>query len=131
MNTPSAARPVWLLIGLASLGCGMAGVVLPLIPATPFLLLAAYAFARSSPRLHEWLISHRQFGPIIENWRQHRGIDRRTKVVAVLAIALTFAISWLVGAAPWVLGVQAVVLTGVAAIIVTRPEGPTNAQDEP
>ena len=117
-------RILWLLFGLMTLGLGLVGVVLPLLPTTPFLLLAAFGFAKSSPRLHDWLVSHPQFGPLIENWRQHGSIDRRSKVFAVIAIAATFGISLALGVKPWVLGVQAVVLSVVTVFILTRPDGP-------
>lgn len=55
-------RALWLTLGLVSTACGVAGVVLPLVPTTPFLLLAAYAFARSSPRLHNWIMMHPRLG---------------------------------------------------------------------
>ena len=58
-------RIFWLLFGLLATGLAFAGALLPLLPTTPFLLLAAYAFARSSKRLHDWLLNHRQFGPLI------------------------------------------------------------------
>src|SRR5690606_8396288 len=63
-------RSLWLTFGLVCVGLALAGVVLPLLPATPFLLLAAFAFTRSSPRLHAWLLGHRHFGPLIEDWRR-------------------------------------------------------------
>ncbi len=117
-------RTFWLLFGLTALAFGLAGVILPLLPTTPFVLLAAFCFAKSSPRLHDWLVSHPYFGPLIENWRRHGSIDRRTKRIAVLALAATFGISLALGVAPWVLVTQAVVLTVVAVFILTRPHGP-------
>ncbi|MDG2479242.1 MAG: YbaN family protein, partial [Alphaproteobacteria bacterium] len=63
------------------------GVALPLLPTTPFLLVAAFAFARSSDRWHRWLREHRVFGPLIADWQEHGAIDRRTKLLSVLAMA--------------------------------------------
>ena len=83
-------RTLWLIIGLTSLALGIAGVVLPLLPTTPFVLLSAYCFARSSPRLHDWLLGHKIFGPLIHNWEQHRAISQRAKVLAVLSMAVGF-----------------------------------------
>jgi uncharacterized membrane protein YbaN (DUF454 family) len=91
-------RTLWLIIGLISLALGIAGVVLPLLPTTPFVLLSAYCFARSSPRLHDWLLGHKIFGPLIHNWEQHRAISPRAKVLAVLSMAGVVGISVLVGA---------------------------------
>lgn len=120
-----SARTFWLAIGLTATGLGLIGVVLPLMPTTVFLLVAAYAFARSSPRLHGWLTEHPRFGPVILNWHEHGSIDRKAKLMAVAVMALTFVVSWLVGVGDFVLGVQAVVLGAVAVFILTRPNGPT------
>jgi uncharacterized membrane protein YbaN (DUF454 family) len=117
------ARPFWLLLGLLAIALAAAGVVLPLLPTTPFLLVAAFAFARSSPRLHAWLLSHRYFGPLIENWRRHGAIDRRTKTVSVAVMAATPGMTWAIGAPLWALGTQVSVLVVCAIFIVTRPEG--------
>lgn len=124
-----ASRSVWLAVGAFSLACGVVGAVLPLLPTTPFVLLSAYAFARSSPRLYRWLILHPQFGPLIINWNRYGAIDRRAKVIAVGVIILTPFITWIVGAPFWALAAQIVVLAGVFGFIVTRPEGaPTKAR---
>jgi uncharacterized protein len=117
-------RPLWIALGFASLAAGVAGAVLPLLPTTPFLLLAAYSFAQSSPRLHAWLIAHPQFGPLIEDWRQYGAIARRTKVVALLVMVVTLGGSAAFGVPAWVLAIQAVVLAGAATFIVTRPDRP-------
>ncbi len=104
---------------------GMVGIVLPLVPTTPFVLLAAYCFARSSQRLHDWLMNHRQFGPMIRDWREHRAIRRSAKVVSTLSIVAIVGVSIVLGVATWLLVTQLVVLTGVLVIIWTRPEGST------
>lgn len=117
-------RPLWLAVGSVSLAAGAAGAVLPLLPATPFLLLAAYALARSSPQLHAWLLNHPSFGPIIDDWRRHRAIARRTKVVALFALIITLVMSAALGVPAWVLAFQSVALAGSAVFIVTRPDRP-------
>jgi hypothetical protein len=117
-------RTLWLIIGLTSLALGIAGVVLPLLPTTPFVLLSAYCFARSSPRLHDWLLAHRIFGPLISNWEQHRAIAPRAKLLAVLSMAVVFGISFLVGAPERVIIIQAVILPATCLFILTRPSGP-------
>ncbi len=117
-------RTIWLLVGYMATGLAIAGAVLPLLPTTPFLLVAAYAFARSSPALHQWLLSHRHFGPLIENWHRHHAISLNAKLAAMFAIALTLVTSWLVGVSTTVFVVQVVVLLGVTAFILSRPNGP-------
>lgn len=118
-------RILWGSLGGISVGLGAAGVVLPLVPTTPFMLLAAYCFARSSPRLENWLINHPRFGPAITDWRAHRAISRRAKMLAVVAIGLTFALSVALGLPGRVLAIQAAVLSAVSLFILTRPDAPT------
>ncbi|MDF2097435.1 YbaN family protein [Aquibaculum arenosum] len=116
-------RLLWLLFGLAATATGLVGAVLPLLPTTPFLLLAVFAFARSSPRLHSWLLDHPHFGPLIYNWQQHGGIDRRSKRIAVAVMIGTFALSWALGVSGTVLIIQALVLNCAALFVLTRPDG--------
>ncbi len=116
-------RALWLTLGLVSTVCGIAGILLPLIPTTPFLLLATFAFARSSPRLHNWLITHPRLGPPIEDWRAHGAINRRAKIAAVVVMVATLLLSVVAGASPTLLVVQAVVLCVAGTFILTRPDG--------
>jgi len=74
------------LLGFVFLGAGALGVVLPLLPATPFILLSAACFARSSPRWHRWMLANETFGPMIRNWEQNRCISFRLKLIAVLSM---------------------------------------------
>ncbi|RED15287.1 YbaN family protein [Parasphingopyxis lamellibrachiae] len=123
MDKRLGIRLFWLVIGVVSLGLGAAGAILPLLPTTPFLLVAAFAFARSSPRLAAWLDAHRQFGPLIRNWRDHGAISRRAKIAAMSVILLTPVLSLVLGFAGWIIAVQIVVLSIVATFILTRPDG--------
>ena len=123
-------RTLWLLIGLTSLALGIAGVVLPLLPTTPFVLLSAYCFARSSPRLHDWLLAHRLFGPLIRNWQHHGAITPRAKMLALLSMAAVFGISFLIGAPERVIIIQAVILPATCLFILTRPGGPRRSDDQ-
>lgn len=117
-------RMIWFGFGFVCVGLAVAGAALPLLPTTPFLLLAVFAFARSSRRMHDWLLEHRQFGPLIRNWRDHGSIDRRTKLVSVLVMIAMPPLSWALGASPRVLLIQILVLAASAAFILTRPDGP-------
>ena len=86
----------WLYLsgGLISLGIGAVGVFVPLLPTTPFLLLAAACFLRSSERLYHWLMNHRLFGNYIRNYREHRAMSLPSKilVLALLWITMSYAI---------------------------------------
>ena len=84
---------ILMLTGILSLISGIAGIFLPLVPTTPFILLSAVCFARSSKRAHQWLMNHRVFGRIIHNWEQHRGIEAGHKKRAMIATVISFAIS--------------------------------------
>lgn len=76
-------RALWTAAGLACVGLGGLGVVLPGLPTTPFVVLAAACFARSSPRLYRWLVEHRLFGPLIRDFRAGKGVSLRVKVWAL------------------------------------------------
>lgn len=117
-----AARLIWLLVGLSALALGVLGVALPLLPTTPFILVAAVAFARSSKRLHDWLVNHNVFGTLIHNWQRHGAISRRTKVISVVTMAALPVISLALKAPSAVIIVQVIVLGAVALFILTRPE---------
>lgn len=76
------------LLGFLFLGAGILGVALPLLPATPFVLLAAACFARSSEKWHQWLLASETFGPMIRNWEQSRCISCRVKLIGVVSMLL-------------------------------------------
>ena len=86
MTTTNLRKGLLLFLGVLSMGLAIVGIFLPLLPTTPFLLLAAACFVRSSDRLHRWLITHRWFGPYIKNYRDHGAITRRAKVVTLLLL---------------------------------------------
>jgi len=113
-------RVVWLIAGLASLVLAGFGVALPLLPATPFVILAAFCFARSSPALHDRLLNSRTFGRAIRDWRTHGAISRRSKVTSVLAMALSLAASLVLAVDLAIVGLQALTVSAAAAFILTR-----------
>ncbi|MEM1129111.1 MAG: YbaN family protein [Pseudomonadota bacterium] len=116
-------RLLWIGLGFAALGVGIAGIVLPLIPTVPLLLLAAFCFARSSPALHHWLVTHPVYGPHIQDWRDRGAIRPRAKRLATVSIAAAFALSVALGLRPAILAIQAIVLTAVLIFIWSRPPG--------
>ena len=86
-------RGVLITAGTLCVVLGIIGIFLPLLPTTPFMLLAAACFARSSQRFHDWLLANRSFGPLIREWQRHRSIPYRTKVTAIMLMTLTLGIS--------------------------------------
>jgi uncharacterized protein len=115
-------RIVWLLLGMACVGLGVIGAIVPLMPTTIFLILAAGCFTRSSPRLEAKLLDHPRFGPVIRSWREEGAIPRRGKQAACTGIAVGYALFWL-GARPhWPTALLvAAAMTACALWIVSRP----------
>ena len=87
------ARTIWLVVGLLMTGMAFVGVVLPGIPTTGPILLAGYAFSKSSEKFDRWLVNHRWFGPTVRSWRTHHGFTMRVKRLSAVFIALTFSIT--------------------------------------
>ena len=121
---PLPTRLVWLVVGLAALAAATVGVFLPLIPTTPFVLLAAFAFMKSSRRLHDWLLDHPIFGKLIVDWRQYGAISRSAKIVSIVSMAAVFLLSVALQAPVWVLALQAPVLAVCAWFVGSRPLPP-------
>ncbi|WP_417628041.1 YbaN family protein [Pararhodobacter aggregans] len=114
-------RVLWMAAGGVALLLGVVGIVLPLLPTTPFLLLAAFCFARSSPRLEIWLLEHPRLGPPIRDWRAEGAISPRAKALAMIAIAATFGLSLALQLPARVLWIQAATLGAVTLFILSRP----------
>ncbi|WP_233347775.1 YbaN family protein [Hyphobacterium indicum] len=119
-----SVRIFWALLGCSALALGVLGIVLPLLPTTPFILLAAYSFARSSKPVYDWLLRHRIFGPLIENWRRYGAISRRAKILGLASLIAVFAISLQLGAPPHAVLIQAVILPLCGLFVMSRPRPP-------
>ena len=109
-RTRTWTKPFWFLLGLLALGVGIVGIALPLIPTTGPLLIAAFSFARSSDRMHDWLMNHPRFGRFIRDFREGRGIPMKTKITAVIAmlIAFGYSVGWAIPGLPFKLIVAAI-----------------------
>lgn len=132
---PAAAspwlRPLYLLAGLLSVGVGVAGIFLPLVPTVGPLLIAAWCFARSSDRLYRWLLGHPRLGRIIAPFRSGAVMPRRVKITTLAVMAVSFGVSGaflLNGAVPrLILGAAAVLAFTAVLRLPTAPRRKTVA----
>ncbi len=122
-------RRLWLALGLFFVGLGSVGAVLPLLPTTPFLLLAVYCASRSSPALHAWLYSHPRFGPLLRDWRDHRAIRPRAKATALVLVAASWIWMWISVEPLYARLSASAVMTCVVIFLATRPNGPRPSGD--
>jgi uncharacterized membrane protein YbaN (DUF454 family) len=93
LHPSRAVRVALVAAGTAFVALGIAGIVVPVLPTTPFLLLAAACYARASTRFYGALVRSRLFGPMILEWRRHRSVPKRTKAVAIALMAATLGVS--------------------------------------
>lgn len=114
-------RHLWTGAGWCSLGLGAIGVFLPLLPTVPFVILAAFCFARGNPELERWLVEHKAYGPHILAWRERGAISRKGKIAATAAFAASAAIGVWRLPMPWMILPIAAAVIG-ASWIWTRPE---------
>jgi uncharacterized protein len=128
---PTSRLPRWLLtvLGVLAVALGALGVVVPILPTTPFLLLAAACFIRSSDRLYHWLITHPLFGAFIRDYREHRAIPLRVKVPVLILLWLTIGTSivW-VAEALWLRLLLGAIALGVTYHLVTLRNHPPAVQ---
>lgn len=126
LHDSHALRVAFFVAGTVSLLLGIAGVFLPVLPTTPFVLFAAACFARSSPRVHGWLLDHRVTGPIVREWEEHRAMPPGVKPWAYALMVLSFGISIWVMESLWhraFLGAMAVTLGILLWRVPVRPAG--------
>ena len=116
-----AAR-LWWLLAYASLGIGIVGIVVPGLPTVPFVLLAAFAAARGSQRLHGWLLAHRRFGPMIRDWQREGAVSRQSKRLATGMMAASAAVMLLTAPKWWMVATGTAIMAVVAAWLWLRPE---------
>lgn len=123
MSEYPTERPnlIWTIAGLVSLAVGIVGIVLPLLPTTPLVLLSAFCFGKGSPRLRAWIHDHAHFGPMIAAWRETGAISRRAKTLAIVAMAAALGLSLAFGLPGPLIAIQALCLAGAGTFILTRP----------
>lgn len=126
-DDPPAAPPVtglrralYVGLGLSFVVLAVLGAMLPVLPTTPFVILASYFFVRSSPRLHAWLLRSRLFGGMLRDWHRHRGVRPRVKVIALGMLGTAVLASAVFGRLTWPLVLMLLVLASVGAWVVIR-----------
>jgi hypothetical protein len=124
-------RYLYLSLGFICVGLGFIGIFIPGLPTTIFVLIAAWAFSRSSERFERWLLEHPVFGSLIQNWRQYRGISVKSKITAVCLIVPTFGATILLTSFP-ILADIAFISFGLAlcTFLLTRPVPPTHSTQQ-
>lgn len=117
-------RAMYIVLGGIALLLAVLGIFLPVLPTTPFVLLAAACFARSSERLHRYLLAQRQIGPIIHAWEAHRAMPPGVKPWAYALMAVSFGVSILLMDSPWHRGMLAVFALVLAVLLWRVPVRP-------
>ena len=123
-------RPLYFTLGWTFFGIGFAGAFLPVLPTTPFMLVSLWCFSRSSPRFHNWLYSHKFFGPPLQQWHEYRVIPLTAKIVALLfmTIALIYMHVFSVFAF-WVKLMATTIIIYGAWFILTKPSRPASKEN--
>lgn len=124
----TAKRHLLTLAGFVLLALGLIGIVLPLLPTTPFLLAAAACFSRSVPRLEAWLLDHPRFGPPLRDWRRSGAISTRAKIVAVIAMAASYGIFLMTADVVLTLRLLVAAIMAACAIFVLSRPSPQSDQ---
>ena len=114
-------RTIYRLFGMTALGLGIVGAILPIMPTVPFLLVAVYFFARSSPELEQRILDDPRFGPQVRDWRERRAISRKAKTLAIMAMAAGAVFTWYTLGAPWYY-ISIAILVIAGGWIATRNE---------
>lgn len=115
-------RGFWLLVAVLSLGLACVGLVVPGLPSTEFVLLSAWAAARSSTRFHQWLLHHRLFGTMLRHWQQGKMVSRKAKWAATASMSACAVLMVLTVPHPWFVAAAIACMVGVQAWLWRRPE---------
>ena len=115
-------RVIWFILGAIALSFGVIGIALPIMPTVPFLIVAVWAFTKSSPRLKAKILNNPTYGPPIRKWQERGAIGRWAKIWAVGAMASGVAVTTYMGLPVLAIAAQALICTLVGIYVVTRPE---------
>lgn len=106
-------KKVWLLFGIIFLGMAYIGLILPGIPFSIFLVMAAFAFSKSSDKMHNWIYNHKKFGPFLTNWKEYRVFPKKMKYVMILVMTSTLVFTYVTTG-----NIMAVVYSGSFMLLV-------------
>ncbi|UTF61188.1 YbaN family protein [Gilvimarinus sp. DA14] len=121
-QSPLLLRLPWIILAWVSVALGAIGLFFPVLPTVPFLLVAGWAASKGSPKLHNWLYSHPNFGPLLTAWHEHRAVPRYAKRLTPLLLLGSLTIMFLLGINPWVIACCATIFIAVTAYLWSRPD---------
>lgn len=120
---------LWSLLALVFIALAFIGAVLPGLPTTEFVLLALWASAKGSPKLQAWLIHHPAFGPLIQQWHQHKAIPKRAKIIAAISMLISASMIYLSAMPIWVKCTLLSTMLIVFFWLLSRPDSNTKKQE--
>ncbi|AOE49253.1 YbaN family protein [Kangiella sediminilitoris] len=116
-----SSRLIYKVVALTAVGAGFAGVILPLLPTTPFLLIALWAATKGSPELKGWLMDHRHFGPALKAWHERKAIPVSAKYLACSMMTISWLALWFMGANTYLIVGLSVLFACIVVFILSRP----------
>ena len=123
---PARMRVLWLALGFLCVTIGASGLILPQVPGVPFLIIALWAFSKSSERFHHWLYTHEVFGPPLRAWNSYRVISPKAKLAAATGMTIALITLIATGATLTTIIIVGTVLAGCAAYVLSRPNSSPN-----
>ncbi len=114
-------KPVWFVLAWLSFALGAFGAFVPIIPTTPFMILSAWLFSKSSPRFHAWILSLPIAGPAVSEWNSHRVVRVRAKILCATMILISLTFIWWKAEVPQALKIiLTIILVSVCTFVITR-----------
>ncbi len=115
-------RLFWIALGAITLILAVVGLILPVMPTVPFVIISAYCFARGYPKVYDWMLANKYFGPIIKDWQERGAISRKTKWITTISLIAALILAYVLGLAPvWII-VEGIIFAAILVFVWTRPE---------